>query len=82
LIITRDEDKSTKKNEDVKYMKVWKINEIKEGHLNKEQVQDIVFLGTVVQDESTDRKKEVNTQKYVERTNEDDNDSTSKQTFF
>jgi hypothetical protein len=80
--ITRDEDKSTKKKEDVRYIKVWKRNERKEGHVNKEQVQEIVLSGIVVQDESTDRKKEVRVQKDVEPTNEDDDDSASERTLF
>jgi hypothetical protein len=36
LTIERDEEKTTKKNEDVRYINVWKRNEIKEGHVNKE----------------------------------------------
>jgi hypothetical protein len=36
---------------------VWKINEIKEGKVNKEQVQEIIILGIVVKDESIDGKK-------------------------
>jgi hypothetical protein len=43
LEIKRDEEKSTKKNKDVKYRKVWKINERKQGKVNKEQVQEIVL---------------------------------------
>jgi hypothetical protein len=31
LVIKRDEEKTTKKKKDVRYRKVWKINEIKEG---------------------------------------------------
>jgi hypothetical protein len=36
LAINRNEDKSKKKKEDGIYKKVWKINERKEGHVNKE----------------------------------------------
>jgi hypothetical protein len=57
LAIQLDEKKSTKKKKDVRYRKVWKINETKEGQVNKEHVQEIVLLGIVVKDESIDRKK-------------------------
>jgi hypothetical protein len=40
--------------------------------MNKEQVREIVLSGIVVQDESTDRKKEVRVQRDVESTNKDD----------
>jgi hypothetical protein len=43
LVINRDEDKSTNKKEDVRYIKDWKRKKIKEGHVNKEKVQDIVL---------------------------------------
>jgi hypothetical protein len=66
----------------VRYIKVWKRNERKEGQVNKEHVQEIVLSGIVVQDESTDRKKEVRVQKDVEPTNEDDDDSASERTLF
>jgi hypothetical protein len=59
LEIKRDDKKSTEKRKYVKYRKVWKINERKEGHVNKEQVQEIVLSGIVVKDESTNRQKEV-----------------------
>jgi hypothetical protein len=36
---------------------VWKVTERKEGHLDKEQVQEIVLSGIVVKDESTDKNK-------------------------
>jgi hypothetical protein len=49
--------KSTEKRKDVRYKKVWKITERKEGHVNKEHVQEIFLLEIVVKDESTDRKK-------------------------
>ena len=49
--------KSTEKKKDVKYRKVWKINERKEGQVNKEHVQEIVLLGIVVKDESIDINK-------------------------
>jgi hypothetical protein len=35
LEIIQDEDKSTEKKEDVRYIKVWRRNERKEGHVNK-----------------------------------------------
>ena len=57
LEIKRDEENSTKKRKDVRYRKIWKITEIKEGQVNKEHVQEIVPLGTVLKDESTDRNK-------------------------
>jgi hypothetical protein len=57
LAIKRDEENSTKKKKDVRYIKVWKINERKEGKVNKEEVQEIVLLGIVVKDKSTNRKK-------------------------
>jgi hypothetical protein len=57
LEIKRDEENSTEKNKDVIYKKVWKIIERKEGHVNKEQVQEIVLSGIVVKYESIDRKK-------------------------
>jgi hypothetical protein len=59
LAIKRDEKNSTEEMKDVRYRKVWKINERKEGHVNKEHVQEIVLSGIVVKDESKDRKKEV-----------------------
>ena len=59
LTIKRNEDKFEKKNEDFRYIKVWKINERKEGQVNKEHVQEIVLSGIVVKDESIDRQKEV-----------------------
>jgi hypothetical protein len=59
LEIKQDEEKSTEKKKDVIYRKVWKINERKEEHVNKEHVQDIVLSGIVVKNESIDRKKEV-----------------------
>jgi hypothetical protein len=59
LAIKRDEENSIEKRKDVKYRKVWKIAERKEGQVNKERVQEIVLSGIVVKDESTDRKKEV-----------------------
>jgi hypothetical protein len=59
LAIKRDEENSTEKKKDVRYRKVWKITERKEGHVNKEQVQEIVLSVIVVKDESTEKKKEV-----------------------
>jgi len=79
LEIKRDEENSTKKRKDVRYIKIWKIIERKEGKANKEHVQEIVLLGTVVKDESTDRKKEVRSQRDDESTNEDDDEYTSEQ---
>jgi hypothetical protein len=63
----------------VKYKKVWKIIERKEGRVNKEQVQDIVISGTIVKDESTNRKKKSRDQRDDESTNEDDDKCTSQQ---
>ena len=48
-----------REKKDVRYNKVWKITKRKEGHVNKEHVQEIVLSDIVVKDESTDRKKEV-----------------------
>jgi hypothetical protein len=79
LTIKRDEEKSTEKKKDVIYRKVWKITERNEGHVNKEHVQEIVILGIVVKDESTDRKKEVVAQRDNESTNEDDDESTNEE---
>jgi hypothetical protein len=36
LEIKRDEENSTEKRKDVRYRNIWKITEIKEGHVNKE----------------------------------------------
>jgi hypothetical protein len=66
----------------VRYINVWKITEIKEGQVNKEQVQEIVLSGIVVKYESTDRKKEVRAQRDDESTNEDDDEYTSEQELF
>jgi hypothetical protein len=57
LTIKRDEKNSTEKRKGVRYRKVWKITETKEGQVNKEQVQEIVLSNIVVKDESTDRRK-------------------------
>jgi hypothetical protein len=59
LTIKQDEENSTEKRKDVRYRKVWKIAQRKEGKVNKEQVQEIVLSDFVVKDESTYRKKEV-----------------------
>jgi hypothetical protein len=76
-------------NKDVRYIKVWKITERKEGQVNKEHVQEIVLSGIVVKDESTDRKKEVRAQRDNEShedddesTNEDDDEYTSEKELF
>jgi hypothetical protein len=82
LEIKRDEENSTEKRKDVRYKKIWKITERKEGHVNKEHVQEIVLSGTVVKDESTDRKKEVRAQRDDESTNEDDDEYTSEKELF
>jgi hypothetical protein len=82
LEIKQDEENYTKKNKYVRYIKVWKITEIKEGHVNKEQVQEIVLLGIAFKDESTDRKKEVRAQRDNESTNEDDDEYTSEKELF
>jgi hypothetical protein len=68
LAIKQDEDKSTKKKEDVIYKKVSKRNERKGGQVNREQVQEIVLSGIIVKDESTDTKKEVRVQRDDEST--------------
>jgi hypothetical protein len=62
---------------DVRYRKVLKITERNEGHVNKEQVQEIVLSGIVVKDECIDRKKEVRAQRDNESTNENDDESTN-----
>ena len=72
-----DEENSIEKNKDVRYKKVWKINEIKEGWVNKEHVQYIVLLGIAVKDESIDKNKEVRDQRDNESTHEDDDESTN-----
>jgi hypothetical protein len=77
LATKRDEENSIEKNKDVRYRKVWKITERKKGHVDKEQVQEIVPSGIVVKYESTDRKKQVRVQKDNEYTNEDDDESTN-----
>ena len=59
---------------DVKYIKVWKINERKEGQVNKEHVQEIGLLVIVAKYESTDKNKEVRVQRDDESTNEDDDE--------
>jgi septal ring factor EnvC (AmiA/AmiB activator) len=82
LTIKRDEENSTEKRKDVRYRKVWKITERKEGQVNKEQVQEIVPSDIVVKDESTDRKKEVRAQRDNKSTNEDDDEYTSEQELF
>jgi hypothetical protein len=76
LAIKRDEEKSTEKKKDIRYIKVWKITERKEGHVNKELVQEIVLSGIVVKNESTNRKKKVRAQRDNESTNEDDDEYT------
>jgi hypothetical protein len=68
LTIKQDEENSTEKKKDVRYGKVWKITERKEGQVNKEQVQEIVLSVIVVKDESTYRKKEVRAQRDNEST--------------
>jgi hypothetical protein len=82
LTIKRDEENSTEKRKDVRYRKVWKITERKEGQVNKEQVQEILPSDIVVKDESTNRKKEVRAQRDNKSTNEDDDEYTSEQELF
>jgi hypothetical protein len=77
LTIKRDEENSTEKRKDVRYRKVWKITERKEGQLNKEQVQEIVLSNIAVKDESTDRKKEVRSERDNKSINEDADESTN-----
>ena len=71
-----------REKKDVRYIKVWKTTERKEGHVNKEQVQEIVLSSIVVKDESTDRKKEIRAQRDNESTNEDDDEYTSERELF
>jgi len=59
LTIKRDEENYVEKRKYVRYRKVWKLTERKEGRVNKEQVQKIVLSDIIVKDESTNRKKEV-----------------------
>jgi hypothetical protein len=82
LEIKQDEENSTKKKKDVRYRKLWKTTERKEGQVNKKHVQEIVLSGIVVKDESTNREKEVRAQRDDESTNEDDNEYTSEQELF
>jgi hypothetical protein len=77
LEIKQDEENSTEKRKDVRYRKVWKITERKEGEVNKEQFQEIILLGIVVKHECIGRKKEVRAQRDIEYTNEDDDESTN-----
>jgi hypothetical protein len=77
LAIKRDEENSTEKKKDVRYRKVWKTTEIKEGKVNKEWIQEIVLSIIVVKYESIDRKKEVRSKRYNESTHEDDDESTN-----
>jgi hypothetical protein len=79
LAIKRDEQNYIEKKKDVRYRKVWKITERKEGHVNKEQVQEIVLSDIIVKDEYIDRKKEVRAQRDDESTNEDDDEYTLEQ---
>jgi hypothetical protein len=74
LIIKQDEENSIEKMKDVRYRKVWKITERKEGQVNKEQVQDILLSDIVVKYESTDRNKELRAQRDNKSTNEDDDE--------
>jgi hypothetical protein len=48
------------------------VRERKEEKVNKEQVQEIVLSGIVVQDQSIGRKKEVKVQRDDESTNEEE----------
>ena len=71
-----------RKKEDVRYRKVWKRNERKEGRVNKEQVQEIVLSIILVKYESTNRKKEVIVKRDDESTDEDDDDSSLERELF
>ena len=82
MAIKWDEENSIEKRKDVRYIKVWKITERKEGHVNKEHAQKIVLSGIVVKYESTDIKKEVRAQRDDESTNEDDDEYTSEKKLF
>jgi hypothetical protein len=77
LTIKQDEENSTEKKKDVRYRKVWKITEIKERKVNKEQIQEVVLSGITMKDESKDKKKEVKAQRGNESTHEDDYESTN-----
>ena len=46
-----------KEKERCQIHKVWKITKRKEGHVNKEHVQDIIHSGIVVKYKSTNKKK-------------------------
>jgi hypothetical protein len=82
LEIKRDEENSIEKKKDVRYIKVWKTTERKQGHVHKEYVQYIVLSGIVVKDESTNRNKEVRDKRDDESTNEDDDEYTSEKELF
>ena len=71
-----------REKKDVRYIKVWKTTERKEGHVNKKQVQEIVLSRIVVKDESTDRNKVVIAQRDDGSTNEDDDEYTSEHELF
>jgi hypothetical protein len=79
LAIKQDEENYTEKRKYVRYIKVWKITERKEGRVNKEHVQETVLSVIVVKDESIDIKKEVIDQRDNESTNEDDDEYTLEQ---
>ena len=74
MAIKWDEENYTEKTKHVRYIKVWKTTERKEGNVNKEWVEEIVLLGIVVKDESTNIKKEVRAQRDDESTNEYDDE--------
>jgi hypothetical protein len=82
LAIIRDEDKYKKKKEDVIYKKVWRINERKQGQVNKEQVQEIMILGIIDQEQSRGRKGEFKFQRDDDSTYEEEYYSASKHVLF
>jgi hypothetical protein len=87
LEIVRDQDKSTGKKEDVRYMKVWRRNEKQEEQVNEDQVPEIVLTGFAVvrdHDESIGKEEEVKIQKEDddESTDEEEDYSTSESGYF
>jgi hypothetical protein len=61
LEIVQDEDKSTRKKEDVRHRKVWRRNEKPEEQVNKEQVPEITGFAVV-----RERKEEQENKEHVQ----------------
>jgi hypothetical protein len=62
FVTVQDQDKSTRKKEDVRYRKVLRRNEKQEEHVNENQVLEIVltrFVATQNHDESRGKEKDV-----------------------